>query len=99
VFARFIGTNYRNGSPMKKIWVPKSCLEKLPMNVIMTPPGKKTNPRSKAPYGPKPHTDIGPHKVTLMAMFCRETIIRLMNMSVFLQTAMFTNQRIFCIFF
>ena len=38
---------------MKKIWVPKSCLENLPVNVIMTPPGKKTNPRPKASYGPK----------------------------------------------
>jgi hypothetical protein len=53
VFARFIGTNCRNGSPMKKIWVPKSILDKLPVNVIMTPPGKKTNPRAKASYGPK----------------------------------------------
>ena len=53
VFARYIGINYRNGPSMKKIWVPKSCLEKLPMNVIMTPPGKKTNPRPKASYGPK----------------------------------------------
>ena len=48
VFARYIGTNYRNGPPLKKIWVPKSCLEKLPMNVIMTPPGKRTNPIPKA---------------------------------------------------
>ena len=29
VFARYIGTNCRNGPPMKKIWVPKSCLENL----------------------------------------------------------------------
>lgn len=53
VFARFTRTNCRNGSPMKKIWVPKSLLERLPVNVIMTPPGKKTNPRPKASYGPK----------------------------------------------
>ena len=39
--------------PLKKIWVPKSCLENLQVNVIMTPPGKKTNPRPKASYGPK----------------------------------------------
>ena len=44
VFARYIGTNCRNGPPLMKIWVPKSCLEKLPMNVIMTTPRKKTNP-------------------------------------------------------
>ena len=37
---------------MKKIWVPKSCLDNLPVNVIMTPPGKKTNPRPKASHGP-----------------------------------------------
>ena len=37
VFARYIGTNCRNGPPMKKIWVPKRCLESLPVNVIMTP--------------------------------------------------------------
>ena len=29
VFARFIGTNCRNGPPLKKIWVPKNSLEKL----------------------------------------------------------------------
>ena len=38
---------------MKKIWVPKSCLENLPVIVILTPPGMKTNPRPKASYGPK----------------------------------------------
>ena len=35
---------------MKKVWVPKRCLENLPMNVITTPPRKKTNPRAKASY-------------------------------------------------
>ena len=29
VFARYVGTNCRNGSPMKKIRVPKRCLENL----------------------------------------------------------------------
>ena len=53
VFARYIGTNCRNGPPLKKIWVPKRCLESLPVNVVTTPPGKKTNPRPKASYGPK----------------------------------------------
>ena len=53
VFARYIGTNCRNGPPMKKIWVPKGCLEKLPANTVITPPGMKTNPRPKASYGPK----------------------------------------------
>ena len=53
VFARYIGTNCKNGPPMKKIWIPKGCLEKLPANVIMTPLGKKTNLRLKASYGPK----------------------------------------------
>ena len=53
VFARYIGTNCRNGPPMKKIWVPKRCLENLPVNVIMTPQGKKKNPKPKASYGPK----------------------------------------------
>ena len=46
VFARYVGTNCRNGSPMKKIWVPKSCLESLQVNVIMTPPVKNRNPKS-----------------------------------------------------
>ena len=54
VFARFIGTNCRNGSPMKKIWVPKSLVERLPVNVTMTPPGKKTNHREKSSYGRTP---------------------------------------------
>ena len=38
---------------MKKVWVPKKLMENLPVNVVMTPPGKKTNPRTKASYGPK----------------------------------------------
>ena len=42
VFARYIGTNCRNGPPIKKIWVPKKCLENLPVNVIMTPQGNHT---------------------------------------------------------
>ena len=53
VFARYIRTNCRNGLPMKKVWVPKRCLENLPVNVIMTPQVKKTNPRPQASYGPK----------------------------------------------
>ena len=53
VFARYIGTNCRNGPPMKKVWVPKRLLENLPVNVIMTPQVKKTNPRPQASYGPK----------------------------------------------
>ena len=53
VFARHIGTNCRNGPLMKKIWVPESCLENLSVNVVMTPPGKKTKPRPKASYRPK----------------------------------------------
>ena len=52
VFARYVGTNYRNSSPMKKIWVPKRCLENLQVNVIMTPPVKNRNPRSNSSYGP-----------------------------------------------
>ena len=53
VFAMYISTNCRNGPPMKKILVPQKCLENLPANVIITPRGKKTNPRPKASYGPK----------------------------------------------
>src|SRR3954465_14579143 len=52
VFARYVGTNCRNGSPMKKIWVPKSCLKSLQVNVLMTPPVKKRNPRPNSSYGP-----------------------------------------------
>ena len=37
---------------MKKIWVPKRCLENLQVNVIMTPPVKNRNPRSNSSYGP-----------------------------------------------
>ena len=37
---------------MKKIWVPKSCLESLQVNVLMTPPVKNRNPRSNSSYGP-----------------------------------------------
>src|SRR3989337_3147217 len=50
VFANFVGTNCRNGSPMKKIWVPKSLVETLPVNVVMTPTVKKTYPRPKSSY-------------------------------------------------
>ena len=53
VFTMYIGTNCRNGPPMKKIWVTKRYIENLPMNVIMTPPRKKTNPRPIDSYGPK----------------------------------------------
>ena len=35
VFARYIGTNCRNGPPMKKIWVPKRYIENLPVNVVV----------------------------------------------------------------
>ena len=52
VFARYVGTNCRNGSPMKKIWVPKSCLESLQVNVLRTPPVKNRNSRSNSSYGP-----------------------------------------------
>ena len=52
VFARYVGTNCRNGPPMKKIWIPKRCLENLQVNVIMTPPVKNRNPRSNSSYGP-----------------------------------------------
>ena len=37
---------------MKKIWVPKRCLESLKVNVIRTPPMKNRNPRSNSSYGP-----------------------------------------------
>ena len=53
VFPRYVGTNCRNDSPMKKIWVPKRCLENLQVNVIMTPPVKNRNPRSNSSYGSK----------------------------------------------
>ena len=37
---------------MKKIWVPKSCVESLQVNVLMTPPVKNRNPRTNSSYGP-----------------------------------------------
>ena len=37
---------------MKKIWVPKSYVESLQVNVLMTPPVKNRNPRSNSSYGP-----------------------------------------------
>ena len=37
---------------LKKIWVPKRCLESLQVNVLMTPPVKNRNPRSNSSYGP-----------------------------------------------
>ena len=65
VFARYVGTNCRNGPPLKKIWVPKSCLESLQVNVIMTPPVKNRNHRSNSSYGPKssqgPKSSHGPN--------------------------------------
>src|SRR4051812_7597608 len=59
VFARYVSTNCRNGPPMKKIWVPKRCLESLQVNVIITPPVKNRNPRSSSSYGPK--SSYGPN--------------------------------------
>ena len=35
--------------------MPKSCLENLQVNVIMTPPGEKTNPIPKASYRQRTH--------------------------------------------
>src|SRR6187399_1555347 len=95
VFERYIGTNCKNGPPMKKIWVPKGCLEKLPANVIMTPLGKKTNPRPKASYGPKASYRQKTHLSHPDANVLQKTILRPMNMSVFPQTAIFIKQRIF----
>lgn len=53
VFARYVGTNCRNGPPLRKIWLPKSCLENLQVNVLMTPPVKNRNLRSNSSGGPK----------------------------------------------
>ena len=65
VFSRYIGTNCKNDPPMKKICVPKRCLENLQVNVIMTPPMKNRNPRSNSSYGPKSSygskSSYGPH--------------------------------------
>ena len=43
---------------MKKIWIPKRCLENLQVNVIMTPPVKNRNPRSNSSY--EPNSSYGP---------------------------------------
>ena len=51
VFARYVGTNCRNGPAIKKIWVPKRYLQNLQVNVIMTPPVKNRNPRSNSSFG------------------------------------------------
>ena len=59
VFARYVGTNCRNGPPMKKIWVPKRYLEILQVNVLMTPRVKNRNPRSNSSYGSK--SSYGPN--------------------------------------
>ena len=70
VFARFVGTNCRNGPSVKKIWVLKSLLHNLQENVIMTPPKKKRNPRANSSHGPKSsngrrptysHTNVSSH--------------------------------------
>ena len=95
VFAGYIGTNCRNGPPLKKIWVPKSYLENLQLNVIMHHLGRRQSPDLRLHMAQRLHTDRGPHMVTLTPMFCRETILRLMNMSVCLQTAMFIELRTF----
>ena len=44
---------------MKKIWVPKRCLENLQVNVIMTPPVKNRNSRPNSSYGSK--SSYGPN--------------------------------------
>ena len=51
VFVRYVGTNCRNGSPMKKIGVTKRCLKSLQVNILRTPPVKNRNPRSNSSYG------------------------------------------------
>ena len=47
VFARFVGTNCRNGSPMKKIWVPKSLLGKSSGECHHDTTNEEDKPQSK----------------------------------------------------
>ena len=35
-FSRYIGSNYKNGSPKKNIWVPKTINEALPVTTLVT---------------------------------------------------------------
>ena len=93
VFARYIGTNCRNGPPMKKVWVPKRCLENVPVNAVMTPHMKKTNPRPQASYGPKASYRQRTHLSRTNANVLQGNLLRPMNMSAFHQTAMFIRPR------
>ena len=98
VFARYVGTNCRNGPPLRKIWVPKSCLENLQVNVLMTSPLKNLNPRSNSSGGPKSSrgskSSSGQNyaRPVLMLLTCRETT-RNMIMSATPQIIMFINHQ------
>ena len=46
VFARYIGTNCRNGPPVKQIWVLKELIDKLPVNVDAASLRKTTEDKS-----------------------------------------------------
>ena len=92
LFSRYISTNYRNGPPMKKIWVLKKCLENLPVNVIMTPQVKKTNPRPQASYSPKASYRQRTHLSRTNANVLQGNHTQA-NMSAVHQTAMFIRPR------
>ena len=57
--------------------------------------GRRQTPYQRLHMVQKLHTDRGLIWVTLTSMFCREIILRPMNMSVFPQTSMFIKQRTF----
>lgn len=97
VFARYVGTNCRNDSPMKKMWVPKRCIENLQVNVIMTPPVKNRNPRSNSSYGPnssyRSKSSYEHHRANPSIS---QEDLRIMDMCIILQIIMFMSpQRIY----
>ena len=83
------------GHPWRRSRCPKVVLRSFPWMSSWHHLGRRQTPDQRHHMAQRFHTDRGPHMVTPMPMFCSKTIIRLMNMSVFLLTAMFTKLRTF----
>ena len=79
---------------MKKIWVPKKCLESLQVNVLMTPPVKNRNPDQILHMDQIPQMDQSPHMIIIvLTTLFRRVELRAMNMCIILQTIMFISPR------
>ena len=85
---------------MKKIWVPKSYLGSLQVNVLMTPPVKNRNPDLILHMDlilhvdQIPQMDQSPHMIIIvLTLLFRRVELSVMNMCIILQIIMFISPR------